>query len=123
MGAIWMSSFTQPLITKHLPGRLFEVAVPFEYHVGSFPSIEAISIHRGFVTDLATIPRWLWSLFPPMGNYDQAAVLHDYCYDNAINSKEWAGRVFLESLQVLGVPKWKRKTMYWFVRQFGRGNY
>lgn len=41
---------------------------------------ERIEIPAGFVTDLTSIPRLLWSLYPPHGNYLPAAVVHDYLY-------------------------------------------
>ena len=31
----------------------------------------------GFTSDGATVPRILWALFPPVGRYFLAAVLHD----------------------------------------------
>ena len=77
----------------------------------------------GFITDLASVPRALWSVFPPHGKYAKAAILHDYMYANGYKDKKTADRIFLEAMEVLGVPKWRRKTMYWAVRMFGRGNY
>jgi len=118
-----MSSFTQPLVTKHLPGRLFEVYVEFEYHLGAYPSDSVVKVPKGFVTDLASIPRLLWVVLPPIGKYDQAAALHDYYYQNAISTKLIADRIFLEALEVLKIPKWKRKLMYLLVRLFGKGSY
>lgn len=35
-------------------------------------------VPAGFKTDLATVPRIFWSLLPPQGAYEAAAVLHDY---------------------------------------------
>lgn len=32
----------------------------------------------GFETNGASIPRFLWAIFPPFGRYARAAVLHDY---------------------------------------------
>lgn len=33
-------------------------------------------IKRGFITDGATVPWFLWWLFPPLGKYARAAALH-----------------------------------------------
>ena len=118
-----MSKFTTPLILEFLPRRQRAVYEPFEYHVGELGSKEIISVPKGFVTDLASIPRVIWSFLPPHDTYGKAAVIHDYCYVHAINSKEWADNVFYESMGVLGIPKWKRKIMYWSVKYFGKGNY
>jgi hypothetical protein len=77
----------------------------------------------GTITDLATIPRLLWSIFPPHGRYAKAAIVHDSLYDQAIGDKAWADAVFLEAMTVLGVPRPTRTLLYWGARLFGRGNY
>ena len=82
-----------------------------------------ISIPIGYVTDLASVPRVLWSVFPPHGRYAKAAIVHDYLYSNAIGTKTWADQVFLEAMTVLNVPRWRRTVMYLAVRLFGRGKY
>jgi hypothetical protein len=47
-----------------------------------WPSNEHVPIivPRGFVTDLASIPRPLWSWLPPDGPWAKAAVIHDFLY-------------------------------------------
>ena len=118
-----MSEFTTPLILKMLPDRQFSVHEKFEYHVEQLQSGIVIRVEKGFITDLASIPRIFWFIFPPHGYYGKAAVIHDYCYVKAIASKYWADKTFLEAMTVLKIPRWKRKCMYWAVRLFGRGNY
>jgi hypothetical protein len=39
---------------------------------------EVIRIPDGFVTDLASVPRVFWSILPPDGTYERAAVVHDW---------------------------------------------
>jgi hypothetical protein len=39
---------------------------------------QVFSIPDGFATDLASVPRFFWSLLPPDGRYEKAAVLHDW---------------------------------------------
>ncbi|ECG8868336.1 DUF1353 domain-containing protein, partial [Salmonella enterica] len=46
-----------------------------------------------------------------------------YLYDNALRTKKEADLIFLDGMTVLGVPRLKRKVMYWAVRVFGRGSY
>jgi hypothetical protein len=41
-------------------------------------STDVISIPSDFPTDLASIPRPFWSLLPPNGVWEKAAVLHDF---------------------------------------------
>ncbi len=82
-----------------------------------------VRVPEGFITDLASVPRCLWWWFPPHGKWALASVVHDFMYDNAINSKEDADNTFFKLLRAYGVPKTKAKVMYWAVRIFGRGRY
>ncbi len=118
-----MSEFTSPLVLMMLPDRQWSVYEKFEYHVGELESGIVIRVEKGFQTDLASIPRIVWPILPPHGNYGKAAVIHDYCYVHAIESKEWADNIFREAMGVLGIPRWKRFAMYWAVRLFGKGNF
>ncbi|EOK4349625.1 DUF1353 domain-containing protein [Escherichia coli] len=38
-----------------------------------------ISVPVGYVTDLASVPRILWSVFPPHGRYAKATIIHNCC--------------------------------------------
>jgi len=114
-----MSSFTTPLIVQPLNDRDWKLIEPFEYHVGSLGSNERISVPPGFKTDFASVPRLLWTIIPPWGNYGKAAVIHDYCYSMAQYSRLRSDEIFLEAMEVLKVPHWKRKLMYHAVRLYG----
>lgn len=88
---------------------------------------------RGFQTDLASIPRLLWSLLPPVGQYDAAAVIHDAAYAGALLdgpiedpqshpitvTKAHADRLFYQGCRTLGVGTVAARLMYWAVRVFG----
>src|SRR5262245_46141191 len=39
-----------------------------------------VVVPAGFVTDFASTPRALWSVVPPTGRYQLAAVVHDFLY-------------------------------------------
>lgn len=43
-------------------------------------SREIVTIPVGFETDGSTSPKFLWSLFPPLGKFLLAALIHDYLY-------------------------------------------
>jgi hypothetical protein len=47
---------------------------------------EIIIIPAGFGTDLSSVPRFLWFIMPPFGNFLLAALVHDYMY--ATNYRE-----------------------------------
>jgi len=52
---------------------------------------EVINVPAGFVTDLASIPRPIWSFFPPDGPWVKGAIVHDFLYYTQ-GTGEWYGR-------------------------------
>jgi hypothetical protein len=40
----------------------------------------------GYVTDFASVPRLMWTLFPQSGRWDQAAVVHDYLITDVLTT-------------------------------------
>ena len=81
---------------------------------------EVIRVPSNFETDLASVPRAFYSLFPPWGVYGEAAILHDWLYWHQGKSKPDADAIFLEAMTALGVQRWKRTCLYLAVRLFGR---
>ena len=75
----------------------FGVLAPVTW-IPEFYGSKGITVPFGFVTDFASVPRLLWSLFPPIGRYGYAAVFHDFVYweQDAITRKE-ADRVFRDT--------------------------
>lgn len=96
---------------------------PLEYRVGSANSDEIITVPTGFITDFASIPRGLWNVFPPLGPWARAAIIHDYLYcsngQSGKYSKKQADHIFKEAMKVLSVPAWQREIMYRAVVMFG----
>lgn len=78
-----------------------------------------IQVRMGFETDFASVPRFLWSVFPPAGKYSRAAVIHDWLYRETVVSRFLADAIFREAMAQLGVPLWKRVLMFYAVRAFG----
>lgn len=58
---------------------LWAIERPLTYRTG--PGDETITVPAGYVTDLASIPRVVWSFYPPDGPWVKAAVVHDFLYD------------------------------------------
>ncbi|WDE11161.1 DUF1353 domain-containing protein [Thalassomonas haliotis] len=52
-----------------------------------------------------------------------AAWVHDRCYQQAINTKSWADKLFYKNLRRCRVKKSKAKIMYLAVKLFGKGSY
>ena len=68
--------------TQTRNGRvLYEVAEDFKVRYHSEALNLTIIVPKGFITDLASVPRFFWRLFPPGGVYNEAAIIHDYLYD------------------------------------------
>jgi len=82
-----------------------------------------IHVPAGYVTDLATVPRILWSIFPRDGEYAPASIVHDYLYSSALISKSFADDIFNEASRECGTPTWRRLMMFTAVRIFGKGKY
>lgn len=120
-----MSSFTKPLSATRIGKREWVTDRSFKYYVGSEDSGECVTVPKGFLTDFASVPRAFWIIFPPDGEYTQAAVLHDYlyymkgCIKRKVYTRLECDKIFLEAMGVLGVPWVTRHSMYRAVRLFG----
>lgn len=90
----------------------------FEYQIGKM----LIRVPKGFVTDFASIPFFLWAILPPRGKYDEAAVVHDFLYSSknctGINRK-LADKIFKHIMKESGVNCFYRNALYLGVRNFG----
>lgn len=86
-----------------------------------------IDIPKGFITDLASVPRVLKNIVNSYGkNYTRGAVVHDYLYSVGYKlgiSRLEADNIFLEIMKERGVGFIKRQMMYRAVRLFGATHY
>lgn len=76
-------------------------------------------VPTGFITDLASIPRLLRSVYDINGKSRQAAVLHDYLYCAQLTTRSEADSLFLDALESLGIGWATRWSMYLGVRSGG----
>ncbi|NQT31662.1 MAG: DUF1353 domain-containing protein [Deltaproteobacteria bacterium] len=112
-----MSKFTEVLVVSPLAdGKTWVTRKEFGYDIGEEGSGNTIDVPIGFMTDFASIPRPLWVILPRWGKYGNAAVIHDYCYWEQSRSRLEADRIFREAMEVLQVPRWKVRAMYYSVR-------
>ena len=112
-----MSLFTKSLVvTPYSDGKTWRLTEEFGYAIGSEGSSNTINVPAGFTTDFASVPRLLWFFLPQWGKYGNAAVIHDYLYYIQTTSRTEADRIFLETMLVLDVPRWKRYCLYTGVR-------
>ena len=116
-----MSTFTTPLIVSpHEDGKHWIIGSPFIYYVGEYlESNDIVIVPKGYSTDFASVPRFLWNIFPPWGKYGKAAVVHDWLCDIKDRPSKEVHKIFLEAMAVLKVPRWKRNIMYFGVKMFG----
>ena len=115
-----MSRFTESLVVTPRPdGKTWIILSDFGYEVGEEGSGDVINVPIGFHTDFASIPRLLWAIFPGWGKYGNAAVIHDWLYWDQPRSKRQSDDIFLEGMEVLEVPSWKKYSIYYAVRWFG----
>ena len=131
-----MAGFLTPLSVTPLPdGRYWQINRDLEYCVGAPDSLEKVFIPCGFKTDFASTPRILWPIFPPMGKYTAAAVVHDFLYRypqrkeylteefgvylaSAYNRGD-CDNIFREAMEVLSVSRMTRWMMWSGVRTGG----
>ena len=83
-----------PLTYTSNDGRFFEIPI-------------------GFKTDLASVPKIFWSIFPPDWSYAKAAVLHDYML--SISTPDVAEELFKESMLSINVNKNQILIIIFFV--------
>ncbi|MEQ9406890.1 MAG: DUF1353 domain-containing protein [Fuerstiella sp.] len=83
-----------------------------------------VIVPEGFVSDGASIPRWLWPVLgPPVGNRHLIpAIVHDWlCVrGETYHERVLSDAVFFKLLAEYEVPRWKRTVMYLAVRCYGR---
>jgi len=82
-----------------------------------------ILIPRGFVTDLASIPRWLWFLIAPFELSTTAVIVNDWCYRKGSWKRSFVDMVFLAIMRDENVPRWRRNAAYYGVKVFGGSSF
>lgn len=119
-----MSGFASTLnahISKQMRGKKFtRVAILNDellYH--SDILVRTVVVPVSFASDGASVPRFLWSIYPPFGIYLEAAIIHDWhCVAHEVDYIT-AAKVFREAMEVCGVGKFRRNVIYWAVRLGG----
>lgn len=109
-------------ISEDTDDAVWEVAKDFYVMYGDITHV----IPRGFITDLASIPRIAWWIYPPSNPYSrEASIPHDYIYrlDYRNYTKEYADNLFRAILRYSGMPRWKAWLFYQSVSKFGRGGW
>lgn len=83
-------------------------------------STAKIVVPRGFVTDLASTPREIWSLYPPFGKYLTASILHDYLYWQQVCTREQADKIIYQAMHDAGVAPATQTSFFVALDTFGK---
>jgi len=107
---------TRVLLTP-LKSNVFSISEDFYVRVED----EIIKIPNGFTTNLASVPRILWNIFPPQEYvFIEPAILHDYLYTcHKGYTRERADEILYSFLLYNQVPKFTARLFYLGVRAFG----
>ena len=101
-----------------------DIQVVEDFPVNS-KTIGPFTVPAGFMSDGASVPRILWSVFPAYGKYLESAVPHDFGYVHLCLKypKEVIDKLFRELLEAQRIPEWKIKLMYRGVKLGGKGGW
>ncbi|QRN97599.1 DUF1353 domain-containing protein [Archangium violaceum] len=90
-----------------------------EYRIGN--TREVIVVPAGFVTDFASVPRSFWAVYAPFGQYQWAAVVHDYLYWTQGCSRDQADLIMRLAMAENGVSPVTREAIFRSVQLGGEG--
>lgn len=83
-----------------------------------------ITVPAGYLTDWASIPRWVQWRIQPFGRHAAAALLHDWLYAvGEPGRREEADALFVARLAADGVNALRRSVMHRAVRLAGQDGY
>ena len=83
---------------------------------------EPFIVPEGFITDYASVPRLLWSIFPPNGQrYGVAAIVHDLIYRNLQRffTRKQADHILFQVMEIYGTKRITRWCIWLGVRLGG----
>lgn len=112
----------------HFPLGDLDGTFPVEYHGRRIildrpfafrDAWQTVTVPLGFTSDFNSIPRALWSWFPPF-EFPEAGVIHDYLYRTpGIRTRGECDRVHRRILELTGCRTSKRQAAYLGLRAGG----
>lgn len=119
----------QPEITP-VSEKLYRLDADYTYVYRKNDRSISITVPKGTLSDLASVPRILWAIIPRDGLASGPAEIHDWLYKNKglivrplqpniILSRAECDEVLLQALLDAGCTPAKAYTMYYAVRSFG----
>ena len=109
------------LILEPLPDGTYRLADDFDVQVNAY----TFTIPKGFVTDGASIPRFLWRVcgHPLESPRIYAAVVHDWLYSTGRVTRAEADEIYRALLIAYGVGSFRAYVEYYALRAFGGSHY
>ncbi|MDX1438872.1 MAG: DUF1353 domain-containing protein [Rubricoccaceae bacterium] len=98
-------------------GRYWMLWQPLTYRIKD--SGLSITVPAGFVTDLVSTPRAVWTIIPPTGRYQRAAIIHDWLYWMQPCTRAQSDRIMVLAMEELGVGATTRRLIYESLERFG----
>jgi len=109
----------QSYVYSYKSKNYWEIKKPVEVELSNG---EVITIPEGFYYDMATVPKWLWSIVRPYNDGLFGYLVHDYLYLNkhkhSLNRKK-ADQEMLFWTNITNSNKFDNYIRYAFVRLFG----
>lgn len=96
---------------------LYRLLAPVVYQ--SDVADDTFVVPKGFVTDLASVPRVPIAYWLAGGTSNEASIVHDYLYSSHKTTRAVADAVLREASAVTGVPTWRRWIIWAGVRLGG----
>ncbi|RWX14321.1 DUF1353 domain-containing protein [Rhizobium leguminosarum] len=84
-------------------------------------SLKSVTVPKGFVTDLASIPRALWAILPRQALYTYPAIVHDFLYWFQPCTRDEADEILRLGMAQLGVSSATALAIFQSVRALGGG--
>jgi hypothetical protein len=103
----------------------YRLTTPFKFYVGPRENELWAYLPAGFLSDGATVPRFLYWLVPPWGRHGEAAMVHDYLCEHLTLyhhgqpipiTRSRADQIFGQAMRVSQVHPVIRGLMYGAVR-------
>ena len=108
------------------------VSQPYAVDVSLDGRPRRITVPKGMLTDLASVPRFARSVVGRVGPHLEASIVHDYLYiawqdidghGPRKADRDFADRLMLAGMEAARVGGFKRQLIYRTVRTFGWGVY
>ena len=104
------------LVFSRFKDRIYVLQQPMSWtptpYIAEQQGYPSVTVPKGFVTDLASIPRIFYSILPPDGEYTVPAVIHDYLYWTQTTTKEQADNILRFSMQDYKIGPITRTVIY-----------